>query len=170
MQDIAWYASIVPVFLVMLSFLFVFAGSRQPAQVAPAAQERLRRSLFLGFIVLGVPLAVHSMAELPYRKPAEWGGPVQKIDAVGRQWAWTLSTQSVKAGDPVEFHVTSADVNHGFAIYDKSMRVIAQTQAMPGYTNILRHVFKDPGVYTILCLEYCGIAHHSMSAELRVLP
>jgi len=46
---------------------------------------------------------------------------------------------------------------------------VAQTQAMPGYTNVLRHTFKDPGNYKILCLEYCGLVHHGMMSELTVV-
>lgn len=26
----------------------------------------------------------------------------------------------------------------------------------------------EPGVYRVLCLEYCGIAHHEMKAEINV--
>ena len=68
----------------------------------------------------------------------------------------------------MEFHVTSKDVNHGFALYDPDMRIVAQTQAMPGYTNVLRYTFNEPGVYRVLCLEYCGVAHHEMTAEIKV--
>lgn len=170
MQDIAWYASIVPMLVISLSFVFVVSLSGQTAQVETAAQERLRKTLFLAFLVVGVPLTAHTLAELPYGRPEAWAGPALTIDAVGRQWEWSLSRDSVKVGEPVEFRVTSADVNHGFAIYDSAMRVVAQTQAMPGYVNVLRHRFAEPGTYRVLCLEYCGLAHHAMAAELRVLP
>jgi cytochrome c oxidase subunit 2 len=91
------------------------------------------------------------------------------IRAAGHQWRWELSKTEVVAGKPVEFHVTGADVNHGFGIYDPQLRLVAQTQAMPGYTNVLRHTFAQPGTYRILCLEYCGLAHHAMMSELTVL-
>jgi cytochrome c oxidase subunit II len=79
-----------------------------------------------------------------------------------------LSRSQVPVGQSVEFHVTSADVNHDFAIYDPGMHVVAQTQAMPGYTNKLDYTFSKPGTYKILCLEYCGIAHHNMMSEIKV--
>ena len=75
----------------------------------------------------------------------------------------------MSVGEPVEFRVTSADVNHGFGIYDESLRLLAQTQAMPGYTNRLRFTFQKPGKYRILCLEYCGLGHHEMPAEISVV-
>jgi cytochrome c oxidase subunit 2 len=54
-------------------------------------------------------------------------------------------------------------------MYDRSGRLLAQTQAMPGITNRLVYTFTQPGKYRILCLEYCGLAHHGMILELDVL-
>ncbi|MBS1668376.1 MAG: hypothetical protein JST58_13450 [Bacteroidetes bacterium] len=68
----------------------------------------------------------------------------------------------------VEFRVTSFDVNHGFAIYDQSNKLIAQTQAMPGYVNRLRWKFTEPGNYTIFCLEFCGMGHQIMRSSFTV--
>ena len=79
-----------------------------------------------------------------------------------------MSQETVLAGQEVEFQVTSADVNHGFAIYKNKTRLLAQTQAMPGYVNKLRYKFTEPGEYEVLCLEYCGLAHHGMSAKFTV--
>jgi cytochrome c oxidase subunit II len=79
-----------------------------------------------------------------------------------------LSHNRVPIGQTVEFHVTSADINHGFALYDPEMHLVAQTQAMPGYTNKLNYTFSRAGTYKVLCLEYCGIAHHNMIAEIKV--
>ena len=90
------------------------------------------------------------------------------VNATGAQWYWDLDREEVVAGQPVEFRVTSTDVNHGFGLYDGAGRLVAQTQAMPGYVNRLNHVFEMPGTYRVLCLEYCGLAHHDMKAELVV--
>ena len=68
----------------------------------------------------------------------------------------------------MQFRVSSADINHGFALYDPEMRLVAQTQAMPGYTNTLNYTFDRAGTYKVLCLEYCGIAHHNMVSEIKV--
>jgi hypothetical protein len=38
-------------------------------------------------------------------------------------------------------------VNLGFAIYDPDFEIVAQTQAMPGYINVLRYTFTEPGTY-----------------------
>jgi cytochrome c oxidase subunit 2 len=93
----------------------------------------------------------------------------QAVKVVGRQWFWELSSGPIKVGVPVEFQVTSADVNHGLGIYDRSGRLLAQTQAMPSVTNRLVYTFTQPGKYRFLCLEYCGLAHHGMSLEFDVI-
>ena len=69
----------------------------------------------------------------------------------------------------MQFNVTSLDVNHGFAIYDPNDRIVTQAQAMPGFTNRLLYTFKEPGKYRVMCLEYCGLAHHAMVAEFEVV-
>ncbi len=71
-------------------------------------------------------------------------------------------------GRPVEFRVTAGDVNHGMGVYDETLRLLVQVQAMPGFTNRLVYTFAEPGTYRLLCLEYCGLAHHGMIAELKV--
>ena len=68
----------------------------------------------------------------------------------------------------VRFDVTSADVNHGFGIYTREGRLVAQTQAMPGYVNRLRLQFDRPGTYRVMCLEFCGLSHHVMTGVIEV--
>jgi cytochrome c oxidase subunit 2 len=92
----------------------------------------------------------------------------QVVDVVGHQWTWDVSQTHLKVGEPVEFRVTASDVNHGFAIYAPDGRIVIQTQAMPGFTNKILYTFQTPGTYRIMCLEYCGVAHHGMTAELEV--
>lgn len=40
---------------------------------------------------------------------------------------------------------------------------------MPGYTNKLVHTFTEPGTYQVMCLEYCGVGHTPMTAEIEVV-
>jgi len=45
----------------------------------------------------------------------------------------------------------------------------ALAQAMPNYVNVLRYTFTEPGTYRVYCLEYCGLAHHEMAADITVV-
>jgi cytochrome c oxidase subunit II len=81
---------------------------------------------------------------------------------------WTLSRSEFPTGVPVEFDVTAGDVNHGFGLYDPQGHLIAQTQAMPGYTNRLIFTLEEPGIYVIRCLELCGAPHFLMDSQITV--
>ena len=60
-------------------------------------------------------------------------------------------------GQEVEFRVKTEDVTQGMGIYTPDMTLVAQVQAMPGYTNALVHTFDELGTYQIFCMEFCGI-------------
>ena len=60
-------------------------------------------------------------------------------------------------------------MNHGLGIYDPDLQLVVQVQAMPRYTNTVVHTFDRPGTYQILCMEFCGIAHHEMVYEFDVV-
>jgi cytochrome c oxidase subunit 2 len=83
------------------------------------------------------------------------------------QYAFIPSPASVPAG-PVRIEVSSVDVNHGVGIYSPDGVLIAQVQAMPGKTNILETELDEPGAYQLLCMEYCGLAHHQMRGVITV--
>lgn len=170
LQELAWQVSVVGVAALALVFFFVFLRSGRKADYAPIQKRGYQlRTLFFGALVLvGAPTLLYSMTRLPYDAPRREGPAAQVVEVTGHQWYWTVSQNRLKAGEPVEFRVTSADVNHGFAIYDPDMRIVAQTQAMPDYVNRLRYTFTKPGVYKVMCLEYCGVAHPNMSTEFQV--
>lgn len=133
---------------------------------APPTVNRTRQRLLWGMIVVGVLLSVASLREWPH--PGA-GGDAMVVNITSGQWWWDTDTTEIPLGQDVEFRVTSEDVNHGLGIYDPQMTLLVQVQAMPGYTNSLVYTFDAPGTYTILCMEFCGIAHHDMTYEFDVV-
>jgi cytochrome c oxidase subunit II len=171
-QEIVWDSSIVLMAALAALFAWVAAGADVAlTNYGPtiASAYRLRGWLFAVALLVLLGFSYRSLIELPYvsflPRPM---GPVESAFATGEQWAWAVSPNAFRVGQTVEFQVTSKDVNHGFALYDPGMRIVAQTQAMPGYTNILRYTFSQPGTYHVLCLEFCGLAHHDMKADITV--
>lgn len=167
-QRIAVLVSIVFGLLLVGIFASVArtAGQTGSPDAVAASAARWRRNTLWGLVLLFIPAIAYSLTRMPYSSGDATGATV--VTATGTQWAWALSPTTVVAGRPVEIRVTSPDVNHGLGIYDLNNRLVAQTQAMPGYTNVIRHTFTTPGTYRILCLEYCGIGHHTMSTTLVV--
>ena len=170
-QNEVWSITLAGIGLVALAFIVVIARSGQAAD--PRAVQKkaytIRRWWFAALLLLGGGVAWASLLPYPIADQHASTQGAQIVEAVGQQWSWKLSRERVDAGVPVEFRVTSSDVNHGFAIYGPDDRIVTQTQAMPGFTNQLVHTFAEPGRYRVLCLEYCGLAHHGMQAEFNVV-
>ena len=143
------------------------AKSPASAEDIAVAGARWRRTVFWTLTLLFVPVIGYSLTKMPYTSAAQ-PAPAVTVQVSGQQWAWTVSPDTVPVGQPVEIRVTGADVNHGFGLYDANDRLITQTQAMPGFTNVIRHTFSSPGTYRVLCLEYCGLGHHTMFSKLVV--
>jgi cytochrome c oxidase subunit 2 len=169
-QNEVWLVTLAGIGVVALAFIYVIAKSGSPGDAAQVQKSAyaIRRWWFLVLVLLGVGVTWASLKQFPIPDQHAQSNATQVVDAVGRQWTWELSRSSVSAGVPVEFRVTSADVNHGFAIYGPDGRIVTQTQAMPGFVNRLVHTFVQPGQYRLLCLEYCGLAHHGMKGEFEV--
>jgi cytochrome c oxidase subunit II len=172
-QDVAWGVSIVLMGCLAAVFAWVAVGASVAIAdygTAVDSAYRLRGWLFVIAVLVLIGTNYKTLGELPYINtlPQLPAAAVQPSEVVAEQWAWTIKPDSFVVGQTAEFHVSSKDVNHGFALYDPDFRIVAETQAMPGYTNVLRYTFTQPGTYQVLCLEYCGVAHHLMKAEIKV--
>jgi cytochrome c oxidase subunit 2 len=166
-----WWLTVAGLGGVTTVFLFVITqATRQADATRVLAQSyAIRRWLFLALVVTGLIATGATLLPFPIVRQHALSRAPQIVKVTGRQWAWQVSPGPIKAGIPVEFDVTSADVNHGLGIYDSSGRMLTQTQAMPGVTNRLAYTFSQPGKYRILCLEYCGLAHHAMIFDFNVV-
>lgn len=127
----------------------------------------LRRLWFAVVLTTAAAAVVVSLFLLPYPSSAQLAH-AQEVRVVAHQYYWQLSTTAFRVGQSVNFAVTSADVNHGFGLYDPHDALMAQVQAMPGYVNHLVVTFRIPGTYTVRCMEYCGLMHHVMEITFVV--
>ncbi len=169
MQDLAWAISLWLMALLAITFIYVVmkSGDKADASAVQSGAGKIRATLFWLILIAGVPVTMVTLTDLPYA--AQSDATAQIVTAEGSQFNWDISPTTIVAGKPVEFHVTAADATHGFAIFDDTMTLLTQTQAMPEYTNILKYTFSKAGTYKVLCLEYCGSGHHVMSAEITVV-
>ena len=169
LAESVWFLTLICLMLLALVFVFVVVNSSEQHDYAEvqASWYRLRSKWVTFLVVLGV--VVSAITLLPFPVPDQDGTPdATVVNVVGYQWYWEIDKTEYAVGETVEFHVTSADSNHGFGLYDEDDHIVTQTQAMPNYVNKLTHTFDKPGTYKVLCMEYCGLAHHSMLSELTV--
>ena len=164
------------IFLVgAVALALVFLRVSQVARLGPVAYPevaaRAYRLRLFWFFALGGILVVAFLTALPYIPYAQHrlasGPATMHVNVTASQYVWTFSGD-VTTGGKVDFAVTSADVNHGFGVYDLSGHLIGQVQAMPGYTNHLVLELPAPGDYTLRCLEYCGPGHSLMYMTMHV--
>lgn len=171
-QDTVFVVTVVLMLVVAAAFAFVALNAGKSTAEYPPIQRKsqsLRVWFFWVLIVAGVLIAVITMLDLPYAATrGDTPGDAATVDVEGKQWFWEVGDADLKAGDTVVFNVTSGDVNHGLGVYDPAMRMVGQTQAMPGYVNALSVTLAQPGTYKLLCMEYCGLVHHAMVSEITV--
>ncbi|MGH8279414.1 MAG: cytochrome oxidase [Gammaproteobacteria bacterium] len=175
-ENDVWIISLAGMSVVALVFLWVIFEARrvpraQRVQPARRLAPRVRRWLFVVLIVVFAGASYASLKNYPIPPQHSPLHAKQVVNVVGHQWYWQMSSKRITADEPVEFRVTSADVNHGFAIYspEPDFRILVQTQAMPGYYNKILYTFKTPGTYTVDCLEYCGLGHSAMTTTFQVV-
>ena len=170
-QEISWIVTLILVALLAISFIIIAKNaSTDNAEYAPIQKSAysIRSKLFFIILLVIVPVIGYTLTLLPYPTTKTSSQAAKQVNVIGHQWYWEINDLTAKVGEPVMYKVTSADVNHGFGVYDADLNVIAQTQAMPGYTNNLLVSYPKPGKYRILCLEFCGLAHHAMISEITV--
>jgi cytochrome c oxidase subunit 2 len=165
------YASVVFVAVVAL---WLHAMRRPPDTRDEAQQRRIHNRWIIGggvilpsvsitlLLLFGIPTG-HRMLPLP---PAE--GAALRIDVIGHQWWWevrypdsTISLNNelhIPAGTPIDIHLSTADVIHGFWV----PRLGGKLDAIPGRINVLRLQADEPGVYLGQCAEFCGLHHAVM--------
>jgi cytochrome c oxidase subunit 2 len=92
-----------------------------------------------------------------------------EVYVVARQFLFNPGTSEpivVPADSTVTFHVTSADVVHGFNLAGTNLN----TMVIPGQVATITTEFEEPASYGIVCHEYCGSGHHTMEGQVRVVP
>lgn len=79
-------------------------------------------------------------------------------------FSFNPSNIEVPAGSTVHFTLTSKDVTHGFQVAKTNINAMV----MPGHIQKISQKFDKPGVYLVLCNEYCGAGHQAMSTTITV--
>ena len=127
------------------------------------------RTWFGIVVVLLVGLLFATIFFTPYGKGESGRSSAQVLAIRGEQFAFLIPPKPVRAGREVEFRLTSADVNHGFAVFDPQHTFLFQVQVIPDHVQLYRYTFKKPGRYTVECFEYCGLGHDQMVGTIRVV-
>lgn len=158
------------------------AKKEEDGKLVKKGVYRIRSGYFVILLTALIILLGFTLNGLPY--PEKMDSKTDfKVSVVGKQWVWKISEGTIEENGlefqddrdlvipvrkEIEFQVTASDVNHGCGIYNDEGNLLVQTQAMPGYVNRLRYKFTTPGIYHVVCMEFCGVAHQGMISKLNV--
>lgn len=73
---------------------------------------------------------------------------------------------TLPAGSTATFHLASKEVIHGFQVVDTNIN----TMAIPGQVGQFTVDFNEPRDYGLVCHEYCGVGHHLMEGQIKIVP
>ncbi len=99
----------------------------------------------------------------------EQGIPVAKPQAgsdvylLGRLWQWWPILELEK-GTSYRIHISSLDWLHGFSLQPTNINI----QVHPGYEHVITLTPTEVGEFGIICNEFCGIGHHTMTGKIYV--
>lgn len=159
--------TVLAISLILMAFIAAqfWAAARSAPGATPPGAEAKRTMLIAGLAALGVIVSVASLARWPHAIDA---AATTTVNVSGGQWYWEIDAEAVPLGAPVVFNAHTTDVTHGFGVTDDAGTILFQTQAMPGYVNQVQYTFDKPGTYHVICLEFCGLAHHEMITDFTV--
>ena len=83
------------------------------------------------------------------------------LEARQFQWRPLLELQKDKA---YRVHFSSLDMDHGFSLLPENINFTAY----PGYEAVVTMKPNKTGVFDIICNEYCGLGHHTMTGRIYV--
>ena len=178
---VAFYAAVIILVASLLLVALALRGRRLRMKAAAALTRRLHRTpaVYVVFIVAMAAVSLaFTLSVIPHPAKYAQKRPDMIVHVTGRMWAWTLTPVSgsaagggstvLPAGKLIEFDVVSKDIIYDFGIYNPAGKLIAQMPAMPDHTSHLFYTFTQPGSYYVLCLDYCGLAHHLMNTAFEV--
>ncbi|HEX9037789.1 MAG TPA: cytochrome c oxidase subunit II [Ktedonobacterales bacterium] len=181
--QIMWIFTVlsIPVFVGVVTFLFyslvVFRsqGRPGPTDIGPNVHGNSRLFatwLAASFVLVTVLYVVgfNGLAELEAAAPAS----ALHVKVTAQQWLFTYeytdyqlqsSTLYLPVNQPVEFKVSSLDVQHSFWIPELGVKA----DAVPGEMNTFVTTPNKVGNYTVRCMELCGVLHPYMNSPVKVI-
>jgi cytochrome c oxidase subunit 2 len=88
-----------------------------------------------------------------------------EVHYVARMWNFEPEDVTVPAGSTVDIYISTADVTHGAFLLGTNVNLMV----LPGVVNYARVKFDQPRDYQLLCHEFCGTGHQTMSTMLHVV-
>ena len=90
--------------------------------------------------------------------------PGSDVYMMGRVYMWWPMLELEK-GQSYRLHLSSIDLQHGFSLQPLNINI----QVHPGYESVMTITPTTSGEFGIVCNEYCGLGHHTMTGRIYVV-
>ena len=80
------------------------------------------------------------------------------------RWQWWPILELEK-GVSYRIHLSSIDWQHGFSLQPTNINISVH----PGYEHVISLTLTQSGEFGIVCNEYCGLGHHTMTGRIYVV-
>lgn len=97
---------------------------------------------------------------VPVVVPPE-GGDVYMLARLWEFWP----VLELKKGVAYRFHLSSVDWQHGFSLQPTNINISVH----PGYEHVFTLTPTESGAFGVVCNEFCGIGHHTMTGRIHVV-
>jgi len=102
--------------------------------------------------------------ETDLKLPVVHPPPGSDVFLIARLWQWWPLLE-LEEGKSYRLHLASMDWLHGFSLQPENINV----EVHPGYEHVVTVTPTKAGTYGIICNEYCGINHSTMTSRLYVV-
>lgn len=123
----------------------------------PQASGEFSARLLLVLLVVVLPLVLLAVRQ---RETA-----VEIHAMMPEKGGWLPDTLTAEAGVPLELHLISDDMMHGFAVGQTGWPAV---DVKPGQMTEVTLTFEQPGTYTYYCTRWCGPNHWRMRGTIEV--
>ena len=172
------YSSVVSGFLILGAVVYFSIKYRRKDSSRDNLKEGFPHSLWVEIAWTLIPavffIGLFFWGSYVYYKMNQVQKNALEIHVVGQKWSWDFLYKSGKSvsnefqvplGRPIKLIMTSRDVIHSFFL--PGFRI--KKDLIPGRYTVLRFTPEVEGVYQVFCAEYCGTAHSSMLAKMKVV-
>lgn len=176
-------AGSIAVAVITMYFLIRYReGGHAEVEVSPDERSSLQRAgmpiWFEAALILGLLGLFVMWWALGFRQFVQIRtAPRDSIEVyvTAKKWMWIFAypngessnaTMYVPVGRPVKLVMTSRDVIHSFFVPEFRLK----QDVVPGRMTTMWFEATAPGVYPILCTEYCGTGHSTMRGKVIAVP
>ncbi|HET8723589.1 MAG TPA: cytochrome c oxidase subunit II [Anaeromyxobacteraceae bacterium] len=173
-----WVSAFFLAVIVVMTAVFVVRYRARPGRTGPEASpdHSTRLELVWTVIPLAIVLGLFALSTQVYLSMLDnpEGKDAQRVHVTAKKWSWWFDHDGGRGskelhlvqGRTVVLTLASTDVIHSF--YVPEFRV--KMDAVPGRFNRLVITPTKAGTYPVLCTEYCGTNHSTMTSVTVVHP